>query len=99
MPGLPAVGRVAGGVRGRQTGFLCNATVLGLSLIHILGEDPSLAEGYRRAHTAYLADRALLGVPEEIDGISAGGMPDRVKCLHVLAAHALACLLYTSRCV
>lgn len=55
-----------------------------------LGEDPSLAEGYRRAHTAYLADRALLGVPEEIDGISAGGMPDRVKCLHVLAAHALA---------
>ncbi len=26
----------------------------------------------------------------EIEGISAGGMPDRVKCLHVLAAHALA---------
>ena len=27
----------------------------------------------------------------EIEGISAGGMPNRVKCLHVLAAHALAC--------
>ena len=26
----------------------------------------------------------------EIAGISAGGMPDRVKCLHVLVAHALA---------
>ena len=26
----------------------------------------------------------------EIDGISAGGMPTRVKCLHVLVAHALA---------
>ena len=23
-------------------------------------------------------------------GVTAGGMPDRVKCLHVLAAHALA---------
>jgi len=26
----------------------------------------------------------------EIDGISAGGMPTRVKCLHALAGHALA---------
>ncbi len=26
----------------------------------------------------------------EIDGISAGGMPDRVKCLHVLAGQSLA---------
>ena len=25
----------------------------------------------------------------EIDGISAGGMPTRVKCLHVLVAHSL----------
>jgi hypothetical protein len=31
-----------------------------------------------------------MGDIEEIHGISAGGMPDRVKCLHVLAAHALA---------
>jgi hypothetical protein len=31
-----------------------------------------------------------LGHVAEIDGISAGGMPSRVKCLHVLAAHSLA---------
>jgi uncharacterized protein len=55
-----------------------------------LGEDAELADGYRAAHEAYLAVRATLGDVPEIDGISAGGMPDRVKCLHVLAAHALA---------
>jgi hypothetical protein len=60
-----------------------------------LGIDPELAAAYRAAHEAYLSDRAEVGtatghdVPE-IEGISAGGMPDRVKCLHVLAAHALA---------
>ena len=60
-----------------------------------LGTDPELAAAYRAAHEAYLADRAALAeaaglsVPE-IEGISAGGMPDRVKCLHVLAGHALA---------
>ncbi len=55
-----------------------------------LGTDPGLAASYRAAHEAYLADRAALGSVPEIEGISAGGMPDRVKCLHVLAAHALA---------
>ncbi len=60
-----------------------------------LGSDPELAAAYRAAHEAYLADRDEVGraagmsVPE-IEGISAGGMPGRVKCLHVLAAHALA---------
>lgn len=60
-----------------------------------LSQDAELAGAYRVAHEAYLADRTALGsgpsadVPE-IDGISAGGMPDRVKCLHALAAHALA---------
>ena len=55
-----------------------------------LGEDAALAAAYRRAHEAYLAARAALGDVSEIAGISAGGMPDRVKCLHVLAAHSLA---------
>lgn len=55
-----------------------------------LATDPELAAGYRRAHEAYLADRTALGEVPEIEGISAGGMPNRVKCLHVLAAHALA---------
>ena len=55
-----------------------------------LGTDPALAAAYRAAHDAYLKDRAALGQVPEIEGISAGGMPDRVKCLHVLAGHALA---------
>ena len=55
-----------------------------------LAEDPELAAAYRRAHEAYLEFRASLGDVPEIDGVSAGGMPDRVKCLHVLAAHSLA---------
>ena len=55
-----------------------------------LGEDENLAARYRAAHEAYLADRTALGVVPEIEGISAGGMPTRVKCLHVLVGHALA---------
>ncbi|MFA6575054.1 MAG: DUF501 domain-containing protein [Nocardioides sp.] len=60
-----------------------------------LADDPDLAAAYRAAHEAYLATRDEIAretgqsVPE-IEGISAGGMPDRVKCLHVLAGHALA---------
>ncbi|WP_235954107.1 DUF501 domain-containing protein [Actinomyces faecalis] len=55
-----------------------------------LGEDPELAAAYARAHEDYLARRAELGSVEEIDGVSAGGMPTRVKCLHALLGHALA---------
>jgi uncharacterized protein len=55
-----------------------------------LRSDEALAASYDAAHRAYLADRASLGDVPEIAGVSAGGMPDRVKCLHVLAAHALA---------
>lgn len=60
-----------------------------------LAEDPDLAAAYRAAHERYLAARRAIGdeigvdVPE-IEGISAGGMPDRVKCLHVLAGQSLA---------
>jgi hypothetical protein len=55
-----------------------------------LAEDPGLAAAYLRAHHAYLARRTEFGDVPEIAGVSAGGMPDRVKCLHVLVAHALA---------
>ena len=55
-----------------------------------LAAEPDLAAAYQKAHEAFLADRAKLGVVEEIEGISAGGMPTRVKCLHALAGHALA---------
>ncbi|MDQ4503640.1 DUF501 domain-containing protein [Sinomonas sp. ASV322] len=61
-----------------------------------LAEDPELAKAYRSAHEAYLSERARIGeragtgpVPE-IDGVSAGGMPERVKCLHVLVGQSLA---------
>jgi uncharacterized protein len=55
-----------------------------------LDSDPELAAAYRRAHDAYLAFRESIGHVPEIAGVSAGGMPTRVKCLHVLAGQALA---------
>jgi hypothetical protein len=55
-----------------------------------LEEEPELAERYVRAHQAYLAFRESLGHVPEIAGVSAGGMPTRVKCLHALAGQALA---------
>ncbi len=55
-----------------------------------LHSDGQLAERYRQAHRRYLADRARLGAVPEIAEISAGGMPDRVKCLHALVGQSLA---------
>ncbi len=55
-----------------------------------LEQDEGLAAAYRAAHEHYLARRAELGDVPEIAGTSAGGMPGRVKCLHVLVAHSLA---------
>jgi hypothetical protein len=61
-----------------------------------LSDDDDLAAAYRLAHEDYLrrrgdlAEVAGVGPVPELAGISAGGMPDRVKCLHVLLAHALA---------
>lgn len=49
-----------------------------------------VADAYRAAHESYLADRDSIDEIPEISGFSAGGMPDRVKCLHALAGHALA---------
>ena len=55
-----------------------------------LRTDDGVAEAYRIAHERYLAERTVLGDVPEIAGVSAGGMPDRVKCLHALAAQSLA---------
>jgi hypothetical protein len=55
-----------------------------------LAEDPELAARYRAAHADYLARRNAIAEVPEIEGVSAGGMPGRVKCLHALLAHALA---------
>jgi hypothetical protein len=49
-----------------------------------------IADAYRSAHESYLDDRNGLEFVAELDGISAGGMPARVKCLHALVAHSLA---------
>lgn len=56
----------------------------------LLLEDEQTAAAYRAAHEQYLADRDGIEPVEQLAGISAGGMPSRVKCLHALAAHALA---------
>jgi hypothetical protein len=55
-----------------------------------LSRDHDLAVAYRRAHERYLADREKIDSVPEIADISAGGMPDRAKCLHALVAHSLA---------
>ena len=53
-----------------------------------LTADPELARRYRSAHESYLAERDAI---EPLGtSFSGGGMPDRVKCLHVLMAHSLA---------
>jgi uncharacterized protein len=55
-----------------------------------LADDPALAQRYRAAHQDYLAKRDAIEPVPEIAGVSAGGMPNRVKCLHVHLGHALA---------
>jgi uncharacterized protein len=54
-----------------------------------LAADEDLAQAYAAAHEDYLRRRGELADVPEIAGVSAGGMPTRVKCLHVLVAHAL----------
>ncbi len=50
--------------------------------------DGDLSRRYQAAHRDYLARRDALA---ELPGApGAGGMPTRVKCLHVLVAHSLA---------
>ena len=55
-----------------------------------LQTDDGLAQAYRDAHRRYLARREQIDHVPEIVTVSAGGMPNRVKCLHALAAHSLA---------
>ena len=80
--------------------YLCHpaatAAVSTLEANHVMPElaalleDETVAAQYRAAHESYLADRESIEHVDEIDGISAGGMPTRVKCLHALVGHALA---------
>ena len=57
--------------------------------------DEQLKARYGRAHQDYLAHRAAAAVLAGVEPLpagtqSAGGMPERVKCLHALVAHELA---------
>ena len=60
-----------------------------------LAADGELKAAYERAHHDYLARRDAAAADEGLAPLppgtqSAGGMPERVKCLHALAAHELA---------
>ncbi|WP_131737192.1 DUF501 domain-containing protein [Actinomadura roseirufa] len=60
-----------------------------------LGTDPGLQAAYTAAHEDYLRRRDAAAREEGVEPLpagtqSAGGMPERVKCLHALIAHELA---------
>ena len=55
-----------------------------------LDEEPELKAHYLRAHQSYLAEREEILEVIETKDFSAGGMPERVKCLHALVGHSLA---------
>lgn len=76
--------RLAGAIGGLEAGGMMRG------MNERLREDGALSAAYRRAHESYLDRREAIGHVPEIAGTSAGGMPARVKCLHVLAAHSLA---------
>lgn len=76
----------------RLTGAISTLETSGMmrEMTERLGTDRELARAYTAAHADYLRRRGELGDVDEIHGISAGGMPTRVKCLHVLVSHSLA---------
>jgi hypothetical protein len=53
-----------------------------------LADDPDLKARYAEAAADYIARRDALEVLAKAP--AQGGMPERVKCLHVLVAHSLA---------
>jgi hypothetical protein len=66
------------------------ATQVMAEFTEILNADEDMQKQYLVAHEQFIADRESIAVVPELEGISAGGMPVRVKCLHALAGHALA---------
>ena len=61
-----------------------------------LADDAGLLQEMRTAHRDYLSRRDAAALAAGTEPLppgtpSAGGMPSRVKCLHALAAHELAC--------
>ena len=83
LPDLPA-GRRRRSARWRPTGMMREMT-------ERLAADPELAAAYRARARGLPGARATRSrTCRRSPASSAGGMPDRVKCLHVLVAHALA---------
>ena len=66
------------------------AAISTLEASGFMANSQELQAAYLAAHKSYLAERDQLEVVEELDNFSAGGMPERVKCLHALVAHSLA---------
>lgn len=76
----------------RLTGAISTLETTGMmaQMQERLTTDKELAEKYQAAHEQYESARDQLGMDvPEVKGITAGGMPDRVKCLHSLVAHSL----------
>ncbi len=77
----------------RLTGAISTLETTGMmaEMQERLSTDLEVAGAYAAAHNDYEAARSALGIDvPEVKGITAGGMPDRVKCLHSLVAHSLA---------
>jgi hypothetical protein len=80
----------------RLTGAISTLETTGMmkEMEERLSTDAELAGRYAAAHDDFIAARTAVAkevgidVPE-VEGISAGGMPQRVKCLHSLVAHSL----------
>jgi uncharacterized protein len=82
-------------VRARAAVSRLEASGLMRDMTARLGSDPAVREAYLAAHRDYAARRAAAAAaagvrPLPPDAATAGGMPDRVKCLHALVAHELA---------
>jgi hypothetical protein len=81
--------RAVAALSGLEAGGLMRALTARLAC------DDEAREAYENAHRDYLARRAEAARESGVEPLpegtqSAGGMPDRVKCLHALAAHELA---------
>jgi hypothetical protein len=80
--------RATGAISGLEAGGMMRELTARLT-------DGEIRAEYENAHRDYLTRRAAAAREAGVDPLppgtqSAGGMPDRVKCLHALAAHELA---------